>query len=100
MKRYNLIPVTLSSEVKAGACLRHIEDSDGEWIRYADVKNAVEAHADWVECGVWCDDKVDKKCVCNDISKAVLPKLNENHQSDEPRPDFSWVCPAHGYKRL
>ncbi len=80
MKRYNM-----SKEQKG---ILPYEDPEGEWVRYVDVKLAVESYNGWVERGIWKEDG----CNCAMKSEELLARGGNLIET--------WICPAHGYKRL
>ena len=74
------------------------ERTDGKWIKWDDVKDAVNAYADWVERGLWPTHEFKSvECNCgkhlNSHNKALM-------SSADLAPYQKWICPAHGYKRL
>ncbi len=87
MKRYYLRARYLFNNAEIVARV----NDNGDWVRYEDVKQAVESYNDWVERGIWKEDS----CNCAEMS--------ENKRQTyclDLAPDAWWICPAHGYKRL
>ena len=91
MKRYKLVmPVQKTKHWYLAKDYMN-ESPNGEWVLYGDVKVMVE--------GVTLEAE-STECNCRETARAALPKLDADGCAKGTRPDFSWICPAHGYKRL
>ena len=92
MKRYD---IAMNTNLDGISDLQVYESSMGEWVKYVDVKEAVEAYSDWVLRGLWNkpaylqpETKIPE-CNCYEHRKVGMGKSCLS---------ISWVCPAHGYK--
>ena len=74
MKRYDLEDTSYCGRGEYGM----VEDPDGEWIKYEDVKEAIGIFNDWRDGNL-----PQVECICR---KASLDLFS------------NWICPAHGYK--
>ena len=76
MKRYKklitTIPIWPGGEIKNAS--KMVEDPQGEWVKWEDVK-AVEGQV---------LESIELKCNCEEMVA---------HHA------YSWICPAHGYKK-
>ena len=72
------------------------EHSDGEWVGWEDVKEAVTAHADWIERGLWpkAEPGPVQECNCEEMVNNPEPTYFKIFDGTH-----AWICPAHGYKK-
>ena len=88
MKRYKpTLTAGTTNEFPNGWVPYMAEQDDGEWVKWEDVKALQAAYDRWV-------DKKEPECSCAVMFEALV---NPTGSSDM---NASWVCPAHGYKKL
>ena len=100
MKRYKLgiqevrssIVETQNNSLIIRVDQKMIEDPEGEWVKWEDVKVAVTAFNDWVEWGLWPITDGKMKCNCEEMYEQTKYAHAGGSKAE-------WFCPAHGYKR-
>jgi len=86
MKRYK---IRADYDV-AGYGTTEIEDPNGEWVKWDDVKDAVTAYNDWIDRGLWPVGSA--VCNCEEMHESVRYAWGDGSAAE-------WFCPAHGYKK-
>ena len=77
MKRYKMHG-PINTITRLNECMM-LNDLDGEWVKYEDVKEAIGIFNDWRDGNL-----PQVECICR---KASLDLFS------------NWICPAHGYKK-
>ena len=107
MRRYKKLTTRIPSPEKGGLGAIDIdnvmvEDSNGEWIKWEDVKGILQ-YKDQLKGYTICTcDNVSCTCGRPIIgSLEIKSKCNcaEHVYTDVPLGPTTWICPAHGYKR-
>ena len=98
MKRYDI-------EGLSKGQYKYTEDPNGEWVRYEDVDALImktykegyfTGHNSASLAEPWQRKVVGSECNCADVSSGMI----EGGLAPEFPTHPSWICPAHGYKRL
>ena len=93
MKRYKMHG-PINTITRLNECMM-LNDLDGEWVKYGDVKKKVEAYDDWVERGIWIA-RITDPIICNCYEHSQV-EMSESWYG-RSFVGITWVCPAHGYK--
>lgn len=80
MKRYKMA-IGGDEYIDRTYYINTIEDPDGEWVRYEDVKLMIETKPPEITI---------ESIECNCFHMVHLEEVKKT----------SWICPAHGYKKL